>query len=168
MADAKSEIPLEYREGEVFPAFDASPAHARLVIRLGRALDQRLDGTPSATYAALRIRVTPVQYVYPDIAIVSGDPAQISEKDTSVSNPKVIFEILSPSTQDYDYGGKFLLYRQVPSIQEYVLVWRDQPRAEVFRRAPQEKWILSSFQGLGATLILESLELRLPLSELYA
>lgn len=168
MADATSEIPLEYRDGEVLPAFDASPLHARLVIRLGRALDQRLDGTPCATYAALRIRVTPTQYVYPDVAVVCGEPGQFSEKDHSVTNPKVIFEILSPSTQDYDYGGKFLLYRRIPSMQEYVLVWRDQPRVEVYRRAPHEKWILSTYPGLGATLQLESIELRIPLNELYA
>jgi Uma2 family endonuclease len=166
--DKASELPLEYRNGDVFQAFDASPSHAGLTAMLCASLVHRLKGTQCTTYAALQVRISPVQYVYPDVAVVCGQPALTSERDQSVSNPKVIFEILSPATQDYDYGSKFLLYRQLASIEEYVLISRDQPRAEVFRRAPQDKWILSTYEGVETTLILESLDRRIPLRELYA
>ncbi|MFN7935888.1 MAG: Uma2 family endonuclease [Bryobacteraceae bacterium] len=167
-ADAISETPLEFHDGEVFSAFDGSPAHAGLAAQVCIAVGYRLRGTPCSTYTALQVRVSPVQYAYSDVAVVCGGLIQTSEKDASVSNPKVIFEILSPTTQDYDYGGKFLLYRRLPSIQEYVLVSRDQPRVEVYRRVPEEKWMLSTYEGIDGTLILESLDLRIPLNELYA
>lgn len=166
-ADRGSEVPLEYHDGKVTRVSDATPAHASLTATLCASLVHRLKGTPCLTYVKLQVRINPAQYVCPDVAVVSGKPIQTSDTDASVSNPKVVFEILSPSTQDYDYGGKFLLYRQLPTLEEYVLVSRDQPRAEVYRRAPGDKWILSTYDGIDATLILESLDRRIPLRELY-
>lgn len=166
-AERSSDIPLEFQDGKVLRALDATPAHARLTATLCAALVHRLKGTPFVTYVKLQVRITSSQYVCPDVSVVSGKPVQTSEEDSSVSNPKVVIEIVSPSTLDYDYGGKFLLYRQLPSLEEYVLVSRDQPRAEVYRRAPGDKWILSSYDGIDTTLILESLDRRIPLRELY-
>ncbi len=166
-ADEVAERPLEYHDGEVFPAFDATPAHSRLSVKLARALDQRLEGSGCTTYGALRVRVSPVQYLYPDVAVVCGQLALTSEKDSSVSNPNVVFEILSPSTHDYDYGAKFKLYRQLESLEEDVLLSREGTQVEVFRRAPGN-WTLFTFEGPDATLVLESLQIQIPLNELYA
>jgi len=79
----------------------------------------------------------------------------------------VIVEILSPSTADCDYGGKFALYRGLPSFEEYLLIAQDEPRIEVFRKMPDDRWVLSSYVGLDATVRVESLEIDLPLAEIY-
>lgn len=162
-ADTISERPLEYHDGEVFPVFDSTPSHARLTCN---SLIPRLKGSPCSTYAALPVRINPVQYLYPDVAVVCGQLALTSETDASVNNPKVVFEILSPSTHDYDYGAKFKLYRQLSSLEEYVLLSRDEPQVEVFRRAPGQR-ALFTFDCPEQSLILESLSLQIPLTELY-
>jgi Uma2 family endonuclease len=80
----------------------------------------------------------------------------------------VIVEVLSPSTAGYDYGDKFELYRRLPSIEEYVLVAQDKPRIEVFRRMEDGRWLLSTFEGESAVAVVESIDVRLPLAEIYA
>jgi Uma2 family endonuclease len=81
--------------------------------------------------------------------------------------PKVIVEVLSTSTADYDYGGKFALYRSLASCEEYLLIAQDEPRIEVFRKTEDRRWILTSYEGLDATVRVESLDISLPLSEIY-
>ena len=80
-------------------------------------------------------------------------------------NPKVIFEALSPSTEAYDRGGKFRRYRSLPTLEEYVLVSTMEPLVEVYARPD---WALRSYEGLDAIARLESVDLDLPLRELYA
>ncbi len=65
----------------------------------------------------------------------------------TVTNPKIVIEILSPTTADYDYGSKFTYYRGLPSLEEYVLVSQHTPRIEVFRRTPAGEWLLSTYEG---------------------
>ena len=116
----------------------------------------------------MRVRISPVQYVQPDLIVYCGQPVLTAESDPSLTNPKVIFEILSPTTEGYDYSGKFQLYRQLPSFEEYVLVAQEQPRVEVFRRMPDGKWILSTYEGNESTAVIESLNVQLPLGEIYS
>ena len=99
--------------------------------------------------------------------VVCGKPVFTDEDQDTVTNPKVIVEILSPSTADYDYGGKFALFRTLPSFEEYLLIAQEEPRIEVFRKMPDDRWILSSYVGLDATVRVESLEIDLPLAEIY-
>ena len=100
--------------------------------------------------------------------VVCGKPALTDEHSDTLTNPKVIFEILSPSTQDYDYGTKFSLYRQLPSYEEYVLVSQTTHLVEVYRRAPESRWILSTYTGSDAVFPVESLGIAIPLAEIYA
>ncbi|MBS1824731.1 MAG: Uma2 family endonuclease [Acidobacteria bacterium] len=167
-ADATSETPLEFHDGEIFPMVDASLPHAMLLTSLGGCIVPRLAGTPCRGASLARVRVTASKYVYPDFLIICGQPILASDSDPSLTNPKIIFEILSPSTEGYDYNGKFKLYRQLPSVEEYVLIAQDQPRVEVFRRMPENKWVLSTYEGREAQALLESIPLTLPLAELYA
>lgn len=127
-ADQGSECPLEYHDGEIFPMAEASLRHGMIAIKLARCVDQRLDGTPCRGSGPVRIRINPTKFLHPDFLVFCGQPVLTSESDPSLTNPKVIFEILSPSTEGYDYSGKFQLYRQLPSFEEYVLVAQEQPR----------------------------------------
>lgn len=87
-------------------------------------------------------------------------------RDTII-NPRVVVEVLSPSTADYDYGGKFALYRSLPSFEEYVLVAQDQPRVEVFHKALDGSWVLRTYEGLQSSFRLESLSITLTLTDIY-
>lgn len=167
-ADQIAERPLEYHDGEVFPLAEATLAHGRIALKVGRALDQRLDGTPCFASGPARVRVSSSQYLYPDVLVVCGQPVITSVPDSSLTNPKVIFEILSPSTANYDFGAKFHIYRQLSSFEEYVLIAQDQPRVDVLRRLPDGRWILTINEGLDAVMDLESIQVKIPIREIYA
>jgi len=166
--DRDAELKSEYHDGELFPVAAASFRHARLVGRGFSAIESRLRGKDcAAAVSPLRVRVSPTQFVYPDIAVVCGKPQFTDEQVDTITNPKVIVEVLSPSTQDYDYGGKFGLYRRLASLQEYVLVSQDEVKVEVFRKQTEMLWTFETIAGAEATLRLDSLGVEVPLAEVY-
>jgi len=166
--DRASESRMEYHGGEVFPMVASSLAHAVLQINAGRRLAERLDGTPCRTAgSAVRVRVSSSNFVYPDVLVYCGKPALTDENGDTLTNPKVIVEILSPSTEDYDYGGKFILYRSLESFEEYLLVSQHSPRVEVFLKAPDGSWNLTTYEGLDTVVPVKSLNISIPVSELY-
>jgi Uma2 family endonuclease len=167
--DREAELKSEFHDGEVFPLAAVSWEHAQIVVRTARRLDERLEGTPCRVAASpIRVRVSPTKFVYPDIVVVCGQPALTDEVADTLTNPKVIVEVLSPSTMDYDYGGKFALYRRLPSFEEYLLVAQDEPRVEVFRRAGEHTWVLTTYLGLDAVIPVQSLNISIPMAELQA
>ena len=167
--DRAAEIPSEYHDGEMFPWVTVSVEHSRLQSNLVRRLAERLDNLPCQVLdSPLRVRTSATKFVIPDITVVCGKPALTDEHQDTLTNPKVIVEILSPSTADYDYGGKFILYRQLESFEEYVLVAQDQPRVEVFRKASDKHWTITTYEGLDAVAAVETLSISLPLIEIYS
>jgi len=165
--DAASERPLEYHDGEIFQMVDATPQHARISSNTTFSLAKRLEGTPCFGNTNLNIRTTGRNYVVPDITVVCGNVIPSPESRNSVVNPKLIVEILSPSTADFDHGGKFDLYCQLPTFEEYVLIAQDKPKVEVFTKESETRWILTKYDGIEATIRLESLNLDLPAAEIY-
>jgi Uma2 family endonuclease len=158
----------EYHDGEIFPVLAATWEHARLSANAGRRISERLDGSaPHVVDSSIRVQVGPSKLVYPDVAVVYRKPVFADQVRDTLLNPKVIVEVLSPSTRDYDYGGKFTLYRLLPSFEEYLLVAQDEPRIEVFRKASDDQWILNIHKGLESTVRVESLNIELPLAEIY-
>ena len=90
-----------------------------------------------------RIRIEAVDlFTYPDVVVICGDFEFASDDSMAITNPRVIFEILSPSTEAYDRGEKFEFYQQLPSLQEYSLVSQD--RAHVDRFVRQTRWRLAT------------------------
>jgi Uma2 family endonuclease len=115
----------------------------------------------------LRVRVSPTKYVIPGMLVICGKPMLTDERNETVTNPKFIVEILSPSTENYDYGTKFILYRELESFEEYMLVSQDKARVEVMLKTPDKRWLITTYEGLDATVVLESLNISLPMSEIY-
>ncbi len=107
-------------------------------------------------------------YAYPDLAIVCGEPKYHDKKGDVLLNPTIIFEVLSPSTQHYDRGEKFLRYTNyIKSLTDYVLISQDKPLVEHFSRQPDNSWQSVVIQGLDAVLQLTAINVELPLKELY-
>ena len=116
----------------------------------------------------MRISIpTAKSYFYPDVGVVCEDPRFEDDVFDSLLNPIVIVEVLSPSTEAYDRGEKFAYYRQLTSLQEYVLVSQNQIRVDHYRR--QERlWIFTDVEKHDEILQLPSIECELPLQEIYA
>jgi Uma2 family endonuclease len=106
-------------------------------------------------------------YTYPDAVVVYGEPRFLDDKRDTLLTPTLIVEVLSDSTEAYDRGQKFEHYRQIESLQEYVLVSQAAPKVERFLRQEAGTWLFSEATGLDATAELASIQCRLPLAEVY-
>ena len=166
--DRAAEWKSEFHDGEMFRIEAVSFNHAVVGVNVAASLKVRLAGTGCrALGAPLRVRVSPVQYVYPDFQIVCGRPELTDENPDTLVNPKVVIEILSPSTEGYDHGAKFELYRRLSSVEEYVLISQSKPMVEVFMKQSEHSWSLTIFDGLQQLVRLQSVGIEFPLAELY-
>jgi Uma2 family endonuclease len=167
--DRKAEIRSEYLDGEMFAMSGAGARHGDIVVNIALGLRTRLRGRCRVSANDLRVRISENGlYAYPDIVVVCGKRRFLEggHNDT-VLNPVLIFEVLSPSTADYDRGGKFAFYRQIDSLREYLVVAQDRPHVERHVRQPSGEWLLTEIDGLEATVALHSVEAELPLAEIY-
>ena len=161
----------EFYHGEVFAMAGGTPDHSLIISNVNRELGNRLKGKPCRVYESnLRIRVPRTTlYTYPDVSVICGerqfDPLD-SRKET-VLNPTAVVEVLSPSTETWDRGGKFQNYRQIESLLEYVLVSTDKHLVETYVRQPDGTWIFNPTSGREGRAALKSLGVELPLTEIY-
>lgn len=130
----------EWYQGECFAMAGGTRWHNMLSGRIFSALVQHLDSTPCTPYMAdLRLHIeTHHHYVYPDVMVVCEEEVYIA--DDMVNDATVIIEILSPSTESYDRGRKFLHYQSLPSLREYILISQHTVQVESYRRRQDEKW----------------------------
>ena len=146
-----------------------SPEHARIAANIAATLAAQLAGRRCAVFSSdLRVRVMPTGLAtYPDITVVCGhlefDPDD--PKKHTVTNPTLIIEILSPSTEEYDRGEKLHHYQQIPALRAVVLVATDVQRIDVWRRT-ERGWALDS-NALDAAQ-LEAIGCQLTLAAVYA
>jgi len=166
--DRDAELKSEYHDGEMFPIVAGSLEHAAIGPRVSAEILTRLPAGCRLFQAPLRVRVTATQFVYPDFLIVGGKPALTDEQQDTLTNPKVIIEILSPSTADYDSGGKFRLYRELPSFEAYLLISQEIQMVEIFEKAPDGTWNLRTVRGAGAIVRINTLGVEFSLASLYA
>lgn len=106
-------------------------------------------------------------YSYPDVTIVCGDAEFEDQREETLLNPTVIFEVLSKSTEAYDRGVKFEYYRTVASLKEYILVAADKPHVEHYLCQPNGTWVLSEFKRLDETVPLPSIGCTLEMKDVY-
>jgi Uma2 family endonuclease len=163
----------EFHNGEILAMSGASPEHALITANALRAIGNRLAGKPCRVYSSdLKIAVGPgVDVQYPDGSVVCG-PLEFHPADPMrrlVINPRLIVEVLSPTTEGYDRGEKFILYRTLVSFEEYVLISQSTPLIEIFVRQPDGRFVIdATYTGLEATANIRSLQIQLPLAEVYA
>ncbi len=106
-------------------------------------------------------------YTYPDVTVAYGEPQFEDAEVDTLLNPTVLLEVLSPSTADYDRGGKFAHYRRLASLQEYVLISQDRPLVEHYVRQDSDQRLLTEQRGLEDMLVLPSIGCQIPLAEIY-
>ena len=122
--EEKAERRSEFYDGEMFAMAGASREHNAITRNLTAEFHNRLKEGPCQVFVAdLRVKVDRTGlYTYPDLLIVCGPPEYAPENRDTLVNPKVVIEVLSPSTERYDRTTKFRHYKQLPSVMEYVLV----------------------------------------------
>jgi len=166
--DRAAESRSEFLAGEMFAMSGASMQHGRLQRNLITQLTVSLGVGPCEAFGSdFRVRVSGRMYTYPDVLVVCGEPALADGHQDVLLNPAVIFEVLSPSTEKYDRGLKFLHYRSIESLREYVLVDQNQVLVEQYTRQADNTWTLRDYLSLDAELKLDSLGVSLPLNRIY-
>ena len=165
-----SEIRHEFWRGELFAMAGASEGHNLASLNLASVLNSYLRDKPCRAYTHdMRVFASQSRaYVYPDIVVACPPIEFKDEKRDTLLNPQVVVEVLSPSTESYDRGKKFDLYRQSESLRQYVLVAQDEPRVMSYiRQSDGVAWLLTPLAGLDAVLDFPTLGLSVPLSEIY-
>ena len=167
--ERRAETKSEYLRGEVFAMSGASREHNLIAGNVNRELSEQLRERPCEVYQGdMRVKVSSTGlYTYPDVTVVCSEPQFEDAEVDTLLNPKVIVEVLSPSTADYDRGGKFTHYRRLPSLREYVLISQDRALVEHCVRQPSDQWLLTEYSALDGTLMLSSIQCQLPLAEIY-
>jgi Uma2 family endonuclease len=167
--ERKAEFKSEYYQGEMFAMSGARRTHNLIAVNAVASLHQQLRGRPCEAYSNdMRVWVTSEDlYTYPDLIIVCGEPKFSDNTFDTLLNPTVIVEILSESTEAYDRGQKFKLYRSLDSLAEYLLISSQQVSAELFTRQPDGLWMLNAKSSPEDSIELKSVDCRLRLADLY-
>ncbi|WP_310396140.1 Uma2 family endonuclease [Hymenobacter sp.] len=161
----------EYYYGEVRAMAGASYAHNRVCANMTVALGGQLRGKSCAVVGSdQRLQIlSGSAYVYPDVTVVCGPPSfNETRRPETLLNPTLLVEVLSESTADKDRSEKFMLYRQIPSLQQYLMLDSRAALAELYTRQPNGSWLFVETRDLAAVLDLDSVGCRVPLAEVYA
>lgn len=153
----------EYLDGDLIMMAGGSPAHARIAANLITIINSHLRDSPCIVYTSdARLQLAATRYVHPDV-LVSCDPREEGE---NLRFPRLVIEVLSPTTEVIDRGRKFTAYRECQTLEDYVLVESRSQAIEVYHREGNA-WVLRSF-GPGDEAVFNSIDLRFPVADVYA
>jgi Uma2 family endonuclease len=160
-----SPVRHEYLAGQIFAMTGGTRRHNRIAGRLYNAIDSHLGAGPCEAYFAdvkVRFEINTDEYVYYPDVLVSCDS---EESELYVQHPRLIIEVLSPSTENVDRREKALLYRAIPSLEEYVMVAQDKPQVIMQRRS--EQWRQVVYSAPDAVVEFRSIGFSIPLVKIY-
>ncbi len=169
--DAGSDVRYEFYDGFIVAMAGGAPEHGAIAVNVSTALHNalRAAGKPCQTYSSdVKVAINRAKRrCYPDVSVVCGPVERDEKEPQAITNPILIVEVLSESTESLDRGEKFLAYRQLSSLREYLLVNQDKAQVEVFSRTPDGTWRIQAAIGMDQELELPSLGIQLNTSDLY-
>jgi Uma2 family endonuclease len=159
----------EYYQGEIFAMAGATKEHNKVVGNIIGELHGFLKGKKCDVFPSdIRVfNTTNTLYTYPDVVITCEEEKYLDDQFDTLLNPTIIIEVLSPSTENYDTGTKFKLYRSIPSLKHYITVSSMEYAADIYTR-DGENWILSTAKGLEGSLHISSIDYTIQLKDIYA
>jgi Uma2 family endonuclease len=159
----------EYYRGEIFAMSGATYAHNVVCMNVATALKRKLKGKPCQPLGSdMRVYIPANSlFTYPDLSVICGKPQFLNDDERNLLNPTLIIEVLSPSTRSYDRGDKFKVYRDIPTLRDYVLVDAEQVGIEQYAMNTHGQWQLTEYKHIDETLRLKSLGLSLKLADMY-
>lgn len=161
-----AEFRSEYIDGQMVAMAGGTLNHALISSNLGRELGNALLKMDCKVFGSdMRIRTSPSGiYTYADAVVGCG---RLEVVNNTLTNPALIVEVLSDSTEAYDRGRKFAWYRQITSLQDYILVDQKKALAEHFRKEPNGDWRMRDYGSLDTAMRIESLDIAISLAEIY-
>ena len=167
--ERQAETRSEFLDGQMFAMAGGSPNHSFLAGSIVTILGRQLPPGCRIFTADLRIKVLSAGlYTYADCGVLCGEAQFYGKEQDSLLNPLLIVEVLSPSTQGYDRGKKFELYRTIESFREYLIVHQDKRHVEHYSKQDDGSWSLREHAGADASVVVARLGVRISLAELYA
>lgn len=168
--EREAETRHEFLDGEIYQMAGESLLHSRICVNLSGEVRNQLKGKRCEPLSPnMKVRAASSSlFAYPDLTIVCGEPIFHDRKKDVLTNPQVIFEVLSPSTAEYDRTTKFQKYRMGnETLTDYILVSQDKPFVERFTKQPDGNWLYKSYGEIDESLIVETIECELSLREIY-
>ena len=165
--EERQEIKHEYIDGDIIEMTGGTFTHTRIKTNLGGFLFARLDFAEYALCNSdMRVRVSPTRYVYPDFSVVRGEASLEDDKELTLLNPVIVVEVTSPSSLIKDHVDKLGYYLDVPSIEAYLIVDQDRPRADLYTRSG-DGWYLRVYDQPESVIPLDALNCELSLEAVY-
>ena len=161
-----SPIKREYIDGQVYDMAGASDAHVTLCLNLASALRSHVRGTGCRVYMAdMKVQVEATNcFYYPDVMVTCDDRDR--EQTNYKKYPRLIVEVLSPTTEAFDRGDKFYDYQRLETLQEYILIGQTRQRLDCFRRNSEGLWVLQTYNP-GDEIYLKSIDFSTSFEVLY-
>ncbi|MBC7553749.1 MAG: Uma2 family endonuclease [Taibaiella sp.] len=165
-----SDTKHEYYQGEIFAMSGNKSQHIIVAGNIMGELHGKLKGKPCRPFnGETRIYIEKnTLFTYPDISVFCNDLLSLNNDDLNFLNPTIIFEILCPSTKSYDRGEKFKLYRDIPTLKEYIMVEPELVSIEAYSINNRGFWELKEYNTINSVLPLQSIGCELALNEIYS
>jgi Uma2 family endonuclease len=160
----------EFYQGEIFAMAGASIEHNQIVKNALFTIEEDLRRSNKCQIFPSDLKIHSLGnslYTYPDLSIICGEIKRLEKNKNVVTNPTVLIEVLSESTQDYDRGGKFKLYRDIPSLKEYILISSLEILVEKYNKQIDRTWVLHEYKSLEDIVVIDSINFSLRVAELY-
>jgi Uma2 family endonuclease len=167
--EEKAEFRSEYRDGEIVPMAGGTTRHNRISLNVASNLTFSLKGQSYEVYMSdVRLWIPPNrQYTYPDVMVIQGEPIYWENTTSTVTNPRLIVEVLSKSTGNYDRSEKFDYYRSIPTLQEYILIDQSCYHVLQYVKTSPTQWLLTDYNQAEGIVKLGSIDLALSLTDIY-
>ncbi len=159
-----------FYQGEIFAMAGASIEHNQVVKNTLFSIEEYLRKSNRCQIFPSDLKIHSLGnslYTYPDLSIICGEIERLENHKNIVTNPTVLIEVLSESTQDYDRGGKFKLYRDIPSLKEYILISSLEIQIEKYNKQIDSTWVLHEYKRVEDLVEIISINFSLPVIELY-
>ena len=164
-ADYKS----EYIDGEIFPMAGGSTNHNQIAGNFYATLNFAFRTEDYEVFMSdVRLWIPQRRiYTYPDVMVVAGEPEYYDNRTDTITNPRVIIEVLSPSTKGYDRSKKFEAYRTIPTFEEYLLIDQTRIYIEHFSKTDNERWLFGDYDQSDDAITLASVSFQISLTDIY-
>jgi len=166
--EEQAEFRSEYENGEIVAMAGGSLNHLRIISNVSRLIGNKAASDCESLPSEMKIRVEAIgKFYYPDVTILCGEPTLYRQRNDTITNPRLIVEVLSASTEAKDRGEKFFAYQTLESVQEYVLISQTRAAVEQFIKQTDGSWKYLATIGLESSVKLESIGVELTLEEIY-
>lgn len=159
----------EYKNGEIVSMTGGTTEHNKIALNFAANLKMSLKKQNYSIFIGdVKLWIpTYSEATYPDIMLIEGEPNYYGTSKTVITNPSLIVEVLSKSTQNYDQGEKFYYYRSIPEFKEYILISQYQCYVMQFNKTNQNKWVLSEYRNDNSALSLQAVKFNISFEDIY-